>query len=77
MVRCNTLFNLHCTEVRFAECIEINIFFKQWLYLYIGEVDLLVWCEESVVVVSRWSLGSICFGCALVGVKALHCREFF
>ena len=25
---CNTLFNLNCTEVRFAECIEVNIFFK-------------------------------------------------
>ena len=22
---CNTLFNLNCTEVRFAECIEVNM----------------------------------------------------
>ena len=25
---CNTFFDLHCTEIRFAECIEINLFFK-------------------------------------------------
>ena len=44
---------LNSSEIRFAEGIEIYLLFKQRLNCYLGEVDLLVWCKEAIVVTCR------------------------
>ena len=39
---CLACFYFHCTEVRLAEGVKIDLLFKERLYLYIGEIDLVV-----------------------------------
>ena len=65
----NTIFNLYSSEIRLAECIEINFFLKKRLNFYVAEIDLAVRCEETCIVLS----GSMSF-CAGLAYR-LESRE--
>ena len=73
---CHTLFYLNSSEIGLAEGLKIYYFLEQGLDLYVGEVDLVIRCEESVAITG--SLRTFCLAVSLLGgitVHALHCRE--
>ena len=65
-----------CSEVRFAECIEVYIVCEEWFYFGFGEVDFAVRLEESIVACfchgSFFSSFRVCF--FLCGFR-FHSRE--
>ena len=81
---CFACFYLYCAEVRLGEGLEVYVLLEQRLYLYVGEVDLLVRGEEAVVVACGLGFAfccfrsaAICFGSFLICIQALHRRELF